>query len=148
MSSVVMPPLTDEHIAAHEAGHALVAHLMGDRIEVAYMYKGEQSASVKPVDWPPSRATILGGLAAELLLGFTIYPQRAETDRAHAASLPNDPGDPSPRGMLIAHQGALNALRQWFTEARQARLTIPGVDIHAFLETQGCVFGSLDAGPR
>lgn len=142
MSSEVVPVLTDEHIAAHEAGHALVAHIMGDTIEAAFMYLGEQKAAVRPTTWPPSRATILAGMAAEVLLGFTVYPQRAANDSRIAADLPQDEGNPSPRAMLMAHRAAFDALRHWFIEARVARQTIPGADVHSFLVTNGCPFGS------
>lgn len=142
MSAEAVPRLSDEHIAAHEAGHALVAHLMGDTIEAAFMYQGEQRASIKPVTWPPSRASVLAGMAAEVLLGLTIYPQRAAKDSAIAADLPHDPGNPSPRAMLIVHKEAFDALRRWLTEARVARQTIPGADIHAFLDARHCFFGS------
>lgn len=142
MSPETVPLLTDEQIATHEAGHALVAHLMGDTIETAFMYQGEQRASIKPASWPPSRATILAGMAAEVLLGFTVYPQRAAKDSTIAAALPHDPGNPSPRGMLMTHKEAFDALRLWFTEARVARQTIPGSDIHSFLDARHCLFGS------
>lgn len=137
-----LPPLTDEQIAAHEAGHALVAHLMGDEISEAKMYTGEQSASVRPTNWPPSRATLLGGVAAEHLLGFAVNPVRAAKDMTHAAALPVDPNEPGARTLLAEHQPALDALRAWFTTARQHRVIVPGDEIHAFLTELGCGYGS------
>lgn len=145
--SHVMPLLTDDQIAAHEAGHALVCHLMGDRIEVVKMYTGPQSASVKPVEWPPSRAAIMAGNAAEVLLGMTVYPERAKNDFTIAAELPVDAGNPSPRRILMTHVEAFDQLRAWFTQAREEQTELDGSQVHDFLEKRGCRFGEGDSEP-
>ena len=134
--------MTDEHIAAHEAGHAFIAHLMGDEIREVDMYTGEQAAAVRPVNWPPTRATLLAGVVAETLLGYAVNPVRAQNDMNNAAPLPVDPDAPSPRTLMIEHLPALGALRDWFTEARIAKATIPGSEVHEFLSNLGCDFGA------
>lgn len=141
-----MPLLADHQIATHEAGHALVGHLMGDRIGIVKMYTGLQSASVVPVEWPPSRAMVMAGNAAEILFGMTVYPERAEHDLSVAAGLPVDAGNPSPRRMLIAHMEAFEDLRAWFSEARVERRELDGSKVHEFLEARRCAFRGGESG--
>src|SRR5690349_7436114 len=120
---------------------------MGDRIEAVKMYTGPHSASVKPVEWPPRRAPIMTGNAAELPLGMTSSPERAKKDFATAAELPLDAGDPSPRRMLITHLEAFHHLRTRFVQAREEQTELDGSEVHDFLEERGCRFGEGDSEP-
>jgi hypothetical protein len=139
---VPLPPLDDSQIAGHEAGHCLVAHLMGDTIEKVEMYKGAEGASVTPVHWPPARATLLAGVAAELALDYQVNPVRAQKDMTNAAKLPGDAEGPSAHTLIASHLDALRALQHWLIEARANHAVISGDEVHGCLQELGLSFGS------
>jgi hypothetical protein len=141
--------LTDRGVAVHEAGHALMAHLVGMRIGFAAPFVHEAAGKVILREAVP-RVVALAGMTAGLLTGLRLGSNNCEQDVIVARSQPDD-GFGTGWGVLMRHRPHLDDLARWFLEHRlEARvvlarehlcLVLPGDDVHAFLTARGCNFG-------
>jgi hypothetical protein len=136
--------MTDKQIAAHEAGHALLAHVLGESIrEVAMRVDDEHEvngASVRLHSAVRHQSTALGGMYGEMQAGFPLYSGKAGHDASLAAQLPKD--EYSPRSLLAKYEDVFRDLWSWFEEARTGQRTLSGDDVHAFLTSRGVAFDS------
>ena len=108
--------MSDEQIAAHEAGHALVAHVLGEAIREVAMHVDDENdvggATVRLREPVRYRSTALGGMYTEPHAGFRLYSGKANQDARLGAQLPED--NYSARSLLLNREVAFLELRRWF----------------------------------
>lgn len=139
--------LSDEQIAAHEAGHALVAHLFGEQIAQVDAYNGPQAAKVSFVSAIQAEQIRLAGTCGELAAGFSASPPDACGDM-NGVDLEVPRAEPGALSLLWENGDAHTQLSAAFTSARRERRVITGSEVHNFLEDLGCVFGSQSNSNR
>ncbi|WP_425573118.1 M50 family metallopeptidase [Nocardioides lentus] len=131
-------PLSDERIAAHEAGHALVAYCVGatvDRIEAYFSEFGAVTAVADSPDGPADRTIAAGGSAAEweTCPGDPFrWRYASDSDLNGGDVTGEDLG--TAKALIRQHREAHAALTAVVLEARLERSVVSGSDVHALLE--------------
>lgn len=131
--------LSDSQIAAHEAGHALAGHVLGERILEVQTYTGPQSALVRFEHAIHAEQVRLAGSIGELVAGFSVSPPDACSDMG-GVDLTKPRAEPGAYTLLLRHLDAHRGLTVMVADGRQGREVIPGLVIHSYLEEVGIAF--------
>lgn len=135
----LLGPGESYYIPVHEAGHCLVMHCLGQRIDKVRLFKNDKSLGrTYPVDVKlVTKPVFMGGMVAEMNIGIDWKLEHFATDMERIHHVPGDPDIARP--IVAGNADALKALAREFADLMGA--WVEGTRVHEILEQAGCAFG-------